>query len=109
MALRSCRNLRLARHSDLDKLEDSLEQKTWTASSDAGPPDMPIPIPALAKYTEGDFQRITKLYMDLILQAQANHPELAGYQKGHRKGQLKAKLPDLYYEKSYMECYHFCQ
>ena len=30
-------------------------------------------------------------------------------QKEPRKGQLKARFPDLYYGKSHMECYYFCQ
>ena len=109
MALRSCRNPRLARHSDLDELGDSPEQGTPTAPSDAGPSDAPVLTPALAKYTKGDLQRITKLCMDSFLQVQADRPEPAGHREGHRKGQLKARFPDLYHGESHMESYHFCQ
>ena len=56
-----------------------------------------------AKYTEEDLQRITKLCMESFLQAQGSRHE------GPREGQLKARFPDLYYGKSHMECYHFCQ
>lgn len=45
------------------------------------------------------------LCMDLFFQAQARRPEPAG----HRKSQLKAKFPNLYYGKSHLECYHFSQ
>ena len=62
-------------------------------------------VPALALapalYTQEDLQRITKLCMDSFLQGNR--------QEGPREGQLKARFPDLYYGKSHMECYHFCQ
>ena len=46
-----------------------------------------------------------KVCINLIFQAQVIClTKLAS----HQKGQLKAKLPDLYYGKSYMECYYFC-
>ena len=72
-------------------------------SLDALVPDARVPTPAPAKYTKKDFQSMTKPYIEFFLQAQAGCP------KSHRKGQLKAKFPDLYYGKFYMECYHFCQ
>ena len=84
-------------------------------SSNNGPPDVPPPdtppleAPAEARYTQEDLQIITKLCMNLFLQAQANCPKPETRQEGRWKSQLKAKFPDLYFEKSYMDCYHFCQ
>ena len=42
--------------------------------------------------------------MNLFLQAQASCSE-----PGPQKSLLKARFSNLYYGKSYMECYHFCQ
>ena len=103
MAPRPRRNPpRSAGHSDPDELGDSSEQGT-PSPSDAGPPDAPVPAPA--KYAKEDLQAMTKVCIDSILQAQAVRPEPAS----HREGQLKARFPNLYYGKSHMECYHFCQ
>ena len=86
----------------------SLKEGT-PVSSDVGPPDAPAPAalvlaPAPAQYTKEDLQRITKLCMDLFLQAQASRPE-----PGPRGSPLKARFPDLHHGKSHMECYYFCQ
>ena len=86
----------------------SLEEGT-PVPSDVGPPDAPAPAapvlaPAPARYTEEDLQRITKLCMDLFLQAQASCPE-----PGPRGSLLKARFPNLHHGKSHMECYHFYQ
>ena len=43
--------------------------------------------------------------MESFLQAQANRLE----QQGPRERPLKARFPDLYFGKSHMECYYFCQ
>ena len=70
---------RSAGYSDPDEL--GVSTHGTPAPSDAGPldgpvPDAPVPVPAPAKYTEGDPQRMTKLCMDSFLQALSNHPEL---------------------------------
>ena len=62
---------------------------------------VPALAPTPALYTKEDLQKITKLCIDSFFQGNR--------QKGPQKSQLKAKFPDLYYEKSHMECYHFCQ
>lgn len=73
-------------------------------SPNAPPPDaLAVFTPTLTKYSTKDFQTMTKVCIDSFFQAQARRLE------SHKKGQLKAKLPDLYYDKTYMECYHFCQ
>ena len=99
----------------------------------------PAPAPALGSAAPGsaqppgplthiaeDVQKITKLYMDYLFQAQAqvqapaqaqalaqaqaqvqapdNQPE-----PGSCEQPLEACPPDLYFGKSHMECYHFCQ
>ena len=79
------------------------------APSDVGPPDAaapaaPVSAPASARYTEEDLQRITKLCMDSLFQAQASRPESSPWGSS-----LKARFSDLYHGKSYMECYNFCQ
>lgn len=74
----------------------------------AGKPDELAPAegaPALDKYTDEDLQRITKLCMDSLLQGQ-------GQSQANQKPQerpFKARFPDLYFGKSHMDCYHFCQ
>ena len=50
-------------HSNSDALRDSSNQRT-PAPSDAG---SPVPTTASAKYTEEDFQIMTKFCMDLFL------------------------------------------
>ena len=47
--------------------------------------------------------------MESFLQVQTNRPEPVNHQEGPREGQLKARFPDLYFGKSHMDCYHFCQ
>ena len=61
---------RSAGYSDLDKLGVSTHRTL--APSDAGllngpVPDTLVPVPAPAKYTEGDPQKMTKLCMDYFL------------------------------------------
>ena len=104
MALRSRRNAQRGSvgHSDLDELADS--EQGHPAPSDAGAPP-PVPAPAPAKSSKKDLQAMIKVCMDSILQAQAFRLEPAG----PREGQLEARPPDLYYGKSHMEFYHFCQ
>ena len=86
------------------------------APSDVGPldalasvalaPDTPVPAPAPAHYSKEDLQSMMKVCMDSILQVQVVCPTEPA---SHQEGQLKARLPDLYYGKSHMECYYFCQ
>lgn len=59
------------------------------------------------KYTEGNLQRVTKLCMEASIQGQANR--LGPDQQSPHERPLKARFPDLYYGKSHIEFYHFCQ
>ena len=67
--------------------------------ADAPAPAAPAPTLAPTRYTEEDLQRVTKLCMDLFLQAQASCPE-----PGPQRSPLKARFPDFYHGKSHMEC-----
>ena len=81
--------------------EEAPVETTPTPSTASAPSQAPASAPAPALYTQEDLQRITKLCMDSFLQGNR--------QEGPREGQLKARFPDLYYGKSHIECYHFCQ
>lgn len=82
MVFRSCRNLWLARHSNLNKLGDSPKQKIPMVLNNAV---TLVPTLALLKYTKGNLRKITKLFMDLFFKVQANYPEPAGHRKVHQK------------------------
>ena len=97
---RSCRNAQQA-SAGSNQPEEVPVETTPTPSTASAPSQVPASAPAPALYTQKDLQRIMKLCMDLFLQGNC--------QEGPREGQLKAQFPDLYYGKSYMECYHFCQ
>ena len=69
------------------------------SSYDEAPVNPPAIEPPVAKYTEEDLQRILRT----VLEARAPPSD------GVREKSLKAKSPDVYYGKSHMECYNFCQ
>ena len=69
------------------------------SSHDETPVNPPAVEPPVAKYTEEDLQRILKT----VLEARALPSD------GIREKPLKARSPDVYCGKSYMECYNFCQ
>ena len=58
--------------------------------------------PTLAsKYSEADLIRILKIFLETKgLKPKAEVP---------RKRPLKAKIPDVYFEKLHIDCYYFCQ
>lgn len=58
---------------------------------------MPMPV----KYIDADFHQFIKVFM--------NFQERSGTYKGPQKSLLKAHFLDLYYRKSHMDCYQFCQ
>ena len=62
-------------------------------------PTVTLSKPPIAKYTEEDLQKIFKT----VLEAQT--PPFDGL----CEKPLKAKSPDIYYSKSYIESYNFCQ
>ena len=61
----------------------------------------PAPAPAPAKYTDTDFHQFMKVFMDTQERSETH--------KRPRESLFKACFPDLYYEKSHMDCYQFCQ
>ena len=61
----------------------------------------PVLAHILTLYTRKDLQRITKLCMDSFFWENC--------QERPRQGQMKARFLDLYYKKSHIEYYHFCQ
>lgn len=95
------------RSSEADELTGSLaptESGTSTPPGQAleAPAQVPAVVPAPAKYTNDDLQRITKL-------CRKSFPQGQGGRKSPWGGQLKARFPDLYYGKSPMDYYHICQ
>ena len=69
------------------------------SSHDEAPVNLPADEPPIAKYTEEDLQRILRT----VLEARAPPSD------GIREKPLKARSPDVYCDKSHMECYNFCQ
>ena len=74
----------------------------------------PAPILALAstpdpqgRYTDKDLQRATKLALELFVKDQ-EHSQLQA-NSAPREQLLKARFPDIYYKKSHLDCYCFCQ
>ena len=63
----------------------------------------PTPVePTLAlKYSKAHLMRILKIF----LETKGQEPKA----EVPRKRPLKAKVPDVYFGKSHMDCYHFCQ
>ena len=68
-------------------------------SHDKTPANPPAVEPLITKYTEEDLQRILRT----IFEARAPLSD------GTHEKPLKAKSLDVYFGKSYMECYNFCQ
>ena len=78
------------------------------------PTPAPVPPPALAKlvakYTDADLQRATKLAIKLFVQDQQQaQSQAAPPAPKPRERPLKAWFPDLYYDNLHMDCYRFCQ
>ena len=84
--------------SESDKLEAT--EKGTPAPSYASAPTLVEPTLAL-KYNEADLMRILKIFSEI--KGQEPKAEVP------RKRPLKAKVPDVYFGKSHMDCYHFCQ
>ena len=97
---RSRRNTQQA-SAGSNQAEEASVEITSTSSIKSALSQAPASALAPALYTQEDLQRITKLCIDLFLQGNR--------QEGPREGQLKAQFPELYYGKSHIECYYFCQ
>ena len=68
------------------------------------------PAKLVAKYTNTDLQRATKLALELFVQGQQQaQSQIAPLALEPRKRPFKARFPDLYYGNSHMDCYRFCQ
>ena len=61
----------------------------------------PVPTPALVLPS---FNKLFKQFIKTYLKLQEPSRPPA-----ERKQSFKAKVPDVYYKKSHMDCYHFCQ
>ena len=89
--------------SESDKLAGP-EKGTPAPSHASAPIFTPASTPAetqTPKYTKADLLRILKIFSET--KGQEPKPEVS------RERPLKAKVPDVYFEKSHMDCYHFCQ
>ena len=61
---------------------------------------VPAPAPVLSS-----FDKLFKQFMKAYLESK----QIPKQPPAERKQSLKAKVPDVYNGKSYMDCYHFCQ
>ena len=77
------------------------DSRVSTPTASCTPILAPAPVPALAKYTNADFHQFMKVFMDAQGRSKTH--------KGPQKSFLKARFPNLYYGKSHMDCYQFCQ
>ena len=89
-----------ASRSDSESDELWAPEEDTPAPSHASAPALVEPTLAL-KYSEADLMRILKIF----LETKGQEPKAEVL----RERPLKAKVPDVYFGKSYMDCYHFCQ
>ena len=75
-------------------------EKDTPVPSHAGTPALTESTLAL-KYSEADLMRILKIFS----KTKSQKPKA----KVLRERPLKAKVPDIYFGKSHIDCYHFCQ
>ena len=67
----------------------------------------PIDADATVRYSEADLKQIFKTVLEARPLAPAPAPQPLLFSDGPRKRPLKAKFPELYCGKTYMECYNF--
>ena len=92
-SIRGCERLcRECTSKDLSEFSSLLESSHDEISVD------PFAEPLVAKYTKEDLQKILRTV----------HKTRAPPFDGPREKPLKAKSPNVYCGKSYMECYNFC-
>ena len=65
------------------------------------PTPTPAPVLASGKYINADFYQFIKVFIDA--------QKRSGTHEGPWESLLKARFPDLYYRKFYMDCYQFFQ
>ena len=74
------------------------------------PAPPPAPAKLVAKYTNADLQRATKLALKLFIQGQQQaQSQMAPLALEPQEWPLKAWFQDLHYGNSHMDCYRFCQ
>lgn len=99
-----------AAHTERDKLASDVEAPPPRDADAVGPVSAPASAPGILKYTEEDLQRITKFYINSFIQALAQaQAQTNRSDQAPREHLLETRFPDLYFGKSHMECYHFCQ
>ena len=69
----------------------------------------PVDANATVGYSEADLQRILRTILEASSLAPALASQLLVLSHGPRKRPLKARFPELYRGKTYMECYNFIQ
>ena len=109
--------------------EDELAGGTPTEGSDSRTPDpaashaltpavAPVvaPLPAagfadssVVRYSEDELQRILRTVLDSRPLVSVPAPAAAPHYEGLREKPLKARFPDIYWGKTYLECYNFFQ
>lgn len=83
---------------------------TCTPAVSPAPAPPPVPAPDVdptVKYTKTDLQQIIRTVLDARPPAPA--PQALVFLESPRKRPLKARAPNLYCKKTYMECYNFCR
>ena len=71
------------------------------------PASLPASANLTARYFEKDFQQIFKTVLEARAPVPASQPLV--FLDRPCKRPLKARFPDLYHNKTHMECYNFCQ
>ena len=90
--------------SKSDKLgasEKGTPVPSYTSAPSHASTSAPVEPTLALKYSEADLIRILKIF----LETKGQEPKA----KVPRKQPLKAKIPDIYFGKSHIDCYHFCQ
>lgn len=92
-------------HNERKEPARYVEAPTPRDADAVAPVSAPASTSGILKYTEEDFQRITKLYINSFVQAQA---QVNRSDQAPRERLVEAQFPDLYFGKSHLEYYHFC-
>ena len=77
------------------------DSRVPTPAASRTPTPAPAPPLAPAKYTDADFHQFMKVFMDSQGRRRTH--------EGPQESPLKARFPNMYYGKSHMDCYQFCQ
>ena len=69
----------------------------------------PVDANATVRYSKAELQPIFKTILEVRSPILALAPQILVFSKSPYKRPLKARFPELYYGKTHMECYNFCQ